>query len=80
MKLSTFVAAAAVIGGSCLIPTPALAGCYPYSAYGDYVDYKAATSKNNALKLSLKENYDGSSDCRVKINAQFLKKEGWKPL
>ena len=80
MKLSIFVAIAAVIGGSSLISVPAFAGCYPSLAFADYKEYRAATSKKNALRISLDENYDGTADCRVKINAKFLKKEGWKPL
>ena len=80
MTLSAFVAPAAVIGGSFLIPVPALAGCYPSSAVSDYKDYRATTSKKNALRISLDEHYDGTADCRVKINAKFLKREEWKPF
>ena len=80
MKLSAFVAPAAVIVDSFLIPVPALAGCYPSSAHSDYRDYRDTTSKKNALRISLNENYSGTADCRAKINAAFLKREGWKPL
>ena len=80
MKLSIFVAITAVIGGSSLISAPAFAGCYPYAAFSKYKEYRSATSKKNALRISLDENYDGTADCRVKINAKFLKREEWKPF
>ena len=73
-------AAVAVSGFSLVLVLPSYAGCYPYSAYGDYQEYRSSTSKNNALRISMKENYDGTSDCRVKINSRIMQKEGWKPL
>ncbi len=80
MKPISYLAAAVTVGASIIVSAPSLAGCYPRLAYADYVDYKSVSSKKNALKISLKENYDGSSDCQVKINARFMKKEGWKPF
>ena len=68
------------IGGLLMATSPAKADCYPYSAYGDYEDYKVVTSKQQALRLSLKENHDGSSSCKIKINARFMEKEGWQLL
>ena len=68
------------IGGLLMTTSPVKADCYPYSAYGDYEDYKAVTSKQKALRMSLKENHDGSSSCKIKINARFMEEEGWKPL
>ena len=68
------------IGGLLMTTAPVSAGCYAYSAYSDYEDYKAVTSKQKALRLALKENHDGSSSCKIKINARFMEEEGWKPL
>ena len=82
MKLLKTIISVAVIGSGfpLITTTPALAGCYPASAVADYKDYLSSTSKNNALRISLDENYDGTADCKVKINANFMKRVGFKPL
>ena len=82
MKLFKAIISAAVAGSgfSLVSALPSYAGCYPYSAYGDYQRYQSSTSKNNALRISMKENYDGTSDCKVKINSKFMQEEGWRPL
>ena len=82
MKLFNAIVLGAVAGSGFSLASalPSYAGCYPHSAYYDYQEYQSSTSKSNALRISMKENFDGTSDCKVKINSRFMKKEGWRPL
>ena len=67
----------------CLTPHSAQAKsrCYEYSSYSDYEELRlGGASKQQALKITLEENYDGTESCRLKINGRFMKEEGWTPF
>ena len=67
----------------CLTPNSAQATsrCYEYSSYSNYEELRlGGASKQQALKISLEENYDGTESCRLKINGRFMKEEGWTPF
>ena len=79
MKLSTFVAIAAVIGGSFLIPAKAGYGCYPSLIVPDYKEFvSGGAAPRMAMEMSLGENTDGSNNCKFRVNAA-LKKAGMQP-
>ena len=86
MKLSTFLAAAAVIGGSLLTPNTAkAAGCYPSLAYNVMKNVlDGGGTWQQAWEASAQERYhDGSELCTLQIKGKWKQYHGTtfnKPL